>query len=178
MRTARLLLGLLLTVTAAACAGGNDDGKGVATAQSGNATAAAGPSTAAAGDAEAPLKFARCMREQGLTWFPDPDTNGRTHIKMPKGVTRQQFEAAEEACKEFAPGRDAGGPADPAMLEQVRQMAKCMRANGVPDFPDPQSDGSIQIERGKIGMEPDDPAFKKAEQKCAQYRPQPAGPAT
>ena len=31
------------------------------------------------------------------------------------------------------------------------KMAKCMRENGVPDFPDPQPDGGIQIDGDKLG---------------------------
>ncbi|MET0414776.1 MAG: hypothetical protein ABW022_01990 [Actinoplanes sp.] len=176
MRTAKLLLGLLLLTTAAACAGSTDNGTGVATAQSDAATPGASPSATASRDPDAPLKFAKCMREQGLAWFPDPDANGRTVVKMPKGVDRATFGAAEEACKQYAPSRDGDGPADPEMLEQARQMAKCMRENGVPNFPDPQPNGGIELNRDQIGEGPGSPTFDRAEEKCAKFMPRPDGP--
>jgi hypothetical protein len=66
------------------------------------------------------------------------------------------------------------------MLEQMRQMAKCMRENGVPDFPDPSAEGGIRLDAGKLGAGPGDPVFDKAQQKCDKYMPRPddGGPRT
>jgi hypothetical protein len=175
MRTAKVLtLGLLLTLAAAGCAKTGDDGTSVATAQSGPVTASAGPSATASHDPDAPLKFSKCMRENGMTWFPDPDPGGRLRITTPKGLDPAKMEAAQLACRQYAPQRDGDRRADPEMLEKMRQMAKCMRENGVPDFPDPQPDGGIAINRDKIGAGPGDPAFERAEQKCDKFLPKPA----
>jgi len=177
MRTAKVLaLGLMLTLVSAGCGGKRDDGTGVATAQNGAATASAGPTTKPTRDPDAPLKFAKCMREQGLTWFPDPDPNGGMAIKVPNGVDPKKMDAAHEACKQYAPGMDGDAKPDPQMLENMRQMAKCMRANGVPKFPDPEpGGGGIRIDGDKVGMGPGDPTFDKAEQKCSKYMPRPDG---
>ena len=59
---------------------------------------------------------------------------------------------------------------DPGRVEQLRQLAKCMREHGVTNYPDPAADGSMQI-GGQSGLNPEDPTFKAAEQACAQYRP-------
>ena len=48
--------------------------------------------------------------------------------------------------------------------------AKCMREHGITKFPDPDSNGGLDI--GKAGLKPDDPAFKQADQACAAVRPQ------
>ena len=75
---------------------------------------------------------------------------------------------AEAACKEFLPG--GGGP-PPAMSasekKQALQLAECMRANGVPNFPDPGSVGQISP-ASKPASIPDEssPAFKHAVQVC------------
>jgi hypothetical protein len=45
--------------------------------------------------------------------------------------------------------------------------ARCMRQQGI-DIPDPMPDGGID-ERG-IGVDPDGPKFKAAEQACQQYK--------
>ncbi|WP_253888390.1 hypothetical protein [Actinokineospora diospyrosa] len=61
------------------------------------------------------------------------------------------------------------------MVEQSREMARCMRENGVPDFPDPDETGGIRIEADKDGgLNPESPEFKAAEQKCDRFLPKPA----
>lgn len=173
MRTGRIAaLGLLLTLAAAGCAGDDDNGTKVASARTGaTATASTAPSAAAAADEDAALKFAQCMRANGMTWFPDPQPGGRMMIKTPKGLDPAKFEAAQQACKQYAPNGGERPAPDSEMLEQARQMAKCMRANGVPDFPDPQPDGSMRLDARELGSGPGDPAFDKAEQKCSQHMP-------
>lgn len=169
MRTTRILvLGMLLLGGAAGCA---EQQAGAQVASAGGATPTASAS-AAARDEEAPLKHAQCMREQGMTWFPDPDTSGRISIKIPQGTDKAKFDAAMEACRKWGP--DSGGPEkiDPEMLENMRRMAQCMRDNGVKDFPDPAADGALRVDGSKLGMGPGDPTFDKAEKACAKYAPQ------
>jgi hypothetical protein len=169
MRTTRLLaLGLLLTLAATGC-GKTPAGDRIASA---GGTPAASASEAAAGDEGTPLKFAQCMREQGLSWFPDPEPDGGLRIKVPAGTDPATMDAAQEACRKWSPEGGERAPADPEMLAQARRMAQCMRDNGVPDFPDPQPDGGIRLERGRSGAGPGDPAFDKADRLCSKFRPQ------
>ena len=168
MRTTRILaLGLLLTMAAAGC-GKAAEGDQVASA---GGAPTASTSAAATRDEDAPLKFSQCMREQGMTWFPDPQPGGGLQIKVPQSTDKAKFDAAMAACKQWAPDGGDRGPADPQQLEQGRQMAQCMRDNGVPNFPDPQADGSIRLDGDKIGSGPGDPTFDKAEQACSKFRP-------
>ena len=172
MRTGRIVvLGLMLTLIPAGCARDGDDDAKVASARSGAATATAGPGATPMDGREAALKYAQCMRQNGMTWYPDPQPGGGTIVKTPRDMDPKKFEAAQQACRQFAPdGGDASAP-DPEILEKGRQMARCMRENGVPEFPDPQPDGSSRIDSGKLGSGPGDPVFDKAEQKCSQYLP-------
>jgi hypothetical protein len=50
-----------------------------------------------------------------------------------------------------------------------------MRANGVPNFPDPGSSGTSFV---GPGLNPGSPAFKGAQQACAKYAPGLPGPPT
>ncbi|MBL7260387.1 hypothetical protein JKJ07_39445 [Actinoplanes sp. LDG1-01] len=161
---------MMMVLVSAGCAAKDSDGDGVATARQG---ATAGPSASASStfDEDAPLKFAQCMREHGMTWFPDPDPGGRMTIKTPKGMDPKKFEEAQQACQKFAPDGGEARKPDPEMIEMARQMAKCMRENGVPEFPDPQSDGSLRLDAGKLSVKPGDPTFDKAEEKCSKYMP-------
>ncbi len=170
--TARILaLGLLFTVAVTGC-GKAPTGDGVASAGGAPSASASAGAPAGGDDEDAPLKFSQCMREQGLTWFPDPQpAGGGIRIDIPKGADKAKVDAAMEACKKWAPGGGDRGRADPQDLENARRMAQCMRDNGVPDFPDPGPDGGIRIDGDKIGMGPGDPTFDKADEACSKHRP-------
>jgi hypothetical protein len=122
------------------------------------------------------VKFAQCMRQHGVT-MPDPKVNGGgVAINIPAGTAKSAVDKAQAACKKYLPNGGEPPRMDPKVTEQLRQLAKCMRANGVPKFPDPSPNGGIQIDGGKTGIDPNDPTFKAAEKKCAQYQPKrPAG---
>jgi hypothetical protein len=49
--------------------------------------------------------------------------------------------------------------------QKALKFSECMRANGVANFPDPNGQGVIQ----GSGIDPNSPAFEKAQQKCAKY---------
>ena len=167
---ALLAMSLLVLSPVAACARGGGKDPQVASAQTAAATPTATASASASRDPDAPIKFSRCMREHGISWFPDPQ-GGKMSINIPRGTDKAKFDAAREACKQWAP--DGGDPAKMSAedLEQARQMSKCMRENGVPNFPDPQPDGGLMIDGSKLGAGPGDPTFDKAEKACAQYIP-------
>jgi hypothetical protein len=158
---------LLLTVGMAGCAKKNDPT--VATAGSGGPKT--GANSAATGD-NSDLKFSQCMRDQGLTWFPDPDPNGGLTVSIPAGTDQSTVDKAQEACKQYAPGASQnGGQISEEDLNKLRQVAQCIRDHGFSNYPDPDSNGHTQIDSKKLGVEPDDPAFQKAMQECQKYMP-------
>lgn len=176
MRKAVLPAVVLLALAGCAKETGGD---GVATAGGIGPTASA----AAAADKGDALKFAQCMREHGLSWFSDPEPGQRgVRIQIPKGQDRSKVDAAMQACKQHLPNGGEPPKLDAATLEQMRQMAKCMRENGVPNFPDPAADGGIMLDSRKLGNGPGDPDFDAAEAACARLRPSPPpggeGPST
>jgi hypothetical protein len=61
-------------------------------------------------------------------------------------------------------------PAKQAQAEaSALKYSKCMRANGVPDFPDPQflSGGRIAVKLAPgSGVDPSSPTFQAAANKC------------
>jgi hypothetical protein len=167
MRRAMTVL-LLVALTATACGQRDDPGDGVATVGGGTVA----PSASAGDEEGSPLKFAQCMRAEGMTWFEDPEPGQRgLKIAVPPGTDRTEFEAAMKACRTFLPDGGEPGKMDAEALEQARLMSKCMRENGIPDFPDPGPDGGISIQRGQLNAEPGDPVFDKAEKACARYAP-------
>jgi hypothetical protein len=168
MRTPKLVtLALMLTLGTAACARAATADPQVASA--GKAPSAS-PSASASEDPDAPLKFSQCMRAHGISWFPDP-VDGKMTVAIPKGTDKKKMEDAQEACKQFMPNGGERPKPNPEELAQLRNLAKCMRANGIPNFPDPGADGGISIDSTKLGTGPGDPTFDKAEKACAQYQP-------
>ncbi|MEV6305910.1 hypothetical protein AB0M02_41310 [Actinoplanes sp. NPDC051861] len=127
-------------------------------------TDATAPSAAASIDPDTRnLKFAECMRENGVD-VPDPKPGEGMRLKFgPESGGQEKVQAAMEACREWAPtGVNGGGPgADPQQAEKMRAYAQCMRDNGVESFPDPE-DGMMRID-ATTGEDPD---FEAAEQKC------------
>ncbi len=59
-----------------------------------------------------------------------------------------------------------GGSPEAAALA----FAGCMRANGVPHFPDPKAGGGFLFHTG-AGADPSSPAFKAAQAKCKKFLP-------
>jgi hypothetical protein len=178
MRTRAGLVLLVCAATAAGCSGGGGDDARVATADGGPASASASAGSDGVGGSgqDMALRFARCVRENGVPDFPDPKFNGNggTSLNMPAGANKQTVDKAMAACKQFMPYGGEPPKLDPARLEQLRAYAKCMRANGVPDFPDPTEQG-IQINGNTSALDPASPSMKAADQKCQKYAPAPPG---
>jgi hypothetical protein len=51
------------------------------------------------------LKYAQCMRDNGVPNFPDPDANGGFALVQGNGIdpNAPQFKKAEDACKKYQP---------------------------------------------------------------------------
>ncbi|QFG24426.1 hypothetical protein [Actinomadura sp. WMMB 499] len=160
---ATLPLALALALTG--CGGDGEDGSGVASA-GGEAAAGTGAGAGAgAGKSLSPeemgVKFAQCMRENGVQ-MEDPKPGQGLKITS-KGADRATMEKAQEACREFNPMAEGGGAPDPEAQERARKHAECMRENGVEAFPDPKpNQRGIRI-NAEVGQDPD---FEAAEQEC------------
>ena len=102
-RTA-LVLGLLVVLGVTGCGPELAGGDGVATAGRSGAPSSSA-SAGAQNDQEQMLKFARCMRDNGVPEYPDPkfDDGGGVSLNLPEGVDRTKVEAAQEKCKQLLP---------------------------------------------------------------------------
>ncbi|MGO9873309.1 MAG: hypothetical protein ACLPVY_05865 [Acidimicrobiia bacterium] len=130
-------------------------------------------------------EWASCMRGNGTPNVADPtiDANGVIHIVMPAQAGGQGQSLSVGA------GGNAGGPGggpcgaylnaatsalrggtplqkpDPAKL---LKFSECMRAGGIPDFPDPSGDG-IHLSGGPgSDLNPNNPTFQSASKLCAK----------
>jgi hypothetical protein len=154
-------------VAVTACAGASGD-SGIASANGGTSqpSASAGPGNASLTDAQKARKFAQCMRDHGID-VSESSADGRTAVRV-RGGSPTKMRAAMQACHKYAPG--SGGEnrrLDPEALAQARRFAQCMREHGVTDFPDPDPNGGLEIERKKgSDLAPDKPTFQEAQKAC------------
>jgi hypothetical protein len=69
---------------------------------------------------------------------------------------------------------NAAGSSAPQSQTQLQQSAlayaRCMRANGVPNFPDPSAGGGFTFQAGS-GIDRSSPAFEAAQAKCLKLLP-------
>jgi hypothetical protein len=161
-----------LAVLAAAC--GASPGSHVA--QLGSTTTPSSSTASATSPQEnGAVAFARCMRSHGVRNWPDPPSRGAAARKptlQQLGVSNSQFQAAQRACQHLLP--NGGLPPNQAERRQITAQAlkfsRCVRAHGVPSFPDPGSDGRIP-DPASLGIDQGSPKFEAANQACGQYRP-------
>jgi len=147
----------------------------VALIGAGCSQAPAGAGDTAAANHEKAVKFAKCMRDNGVTGFPDPDASGTFTIDgVVNGSSLDPDSAAWKkalgACKGLQPAGFTGGKRTAQQQAQVLKFAQCMRDNGVKDFPDPGPDDPI-IDSNRIpslaGKEVrSDPGLRAALDKC------------
>jgi hypothetical protein len=92
------------------------------------------------------VRFAECMRDNGVAEFPDPDASGPMTVDgVVNGSTLDPssaaWEAAIAACKDLQPSGFMGDEEVTAEEQEARlEFAQCIRDNGVKDFPDPAND--------------------------------------
>ncbi|XVQ09938.1 hypothetical protein ACQP1W_46735 [Spirillospora sp. CA-255316] len=157
-RSALAALPLVLALSLAGC-GGEEKQSGIP--KGGNGGAAGGNNAGAKlSPEEMGVKFAECMRKNGVD-MEDPKPGQGIQLKVnPKN--KAQMEKAQEACRQYNPMEQGGGKPDPEAEERGRKFAECMRQNGVESFPDPKpGQRGIRIE-GNTGKDPDmDAAMEK-----------------
>ena len=169
---------LVALALAAACTGSPAGSTGVASLEGHVAGSGhgAGPSPAGPGDPyRQELAYSQCMRAHGLADFPDPqvqaDGTVARRIEVQQGSDLDPntpgFQAAARACQSLA----APPPQGQRTQQQARQQAQaleyasCMRAHGVPTFPDPVFSNGISF--GDNGTyDPNSASFQAADHAC------------
>ena len=149
------------------------------------AACGAGKTPAEAGTGSGEQALATCMRAHGIPDFPDMKNgggsliavNGRAGHVTVNGVTLQesvqQFQTAQQACqKTMSAGVGGGGPS-PQVVRQAESFAACMRAHGIPNFPDPNLTAhGVQFRISKsLGITPQSAQFQAAQQACHSLLP-------
>lgn len=170
----RWLLAALLIGVLTACTQATDAGIPTASdsqpASPGEANSAqAEPSPTAEDPEDAALTYSQCMREKGVPNFPDADAEGRILISPPGSIDPDsaEFREASEACRNLAPAGWGEANTRPGDAEALLEFTRCMRENGVSDFPDPDPNTGVRNMFGRDSkLDPNDPKVKAALETC------------
>jgi len=123
----RLAVISVIVLISAGC-GGTGGGGSTSTAASGTTRAATARDKA--------VKFTECMRKNGVGDFPDPNAAGE-FPSFGISVTPAVWSSAVHACKALQPPGSLSAHMTPTQLSAAVKFARCVRAHGVKDFPDP-----------------------------------------
>ena len=102
---------------------------------------------------------------EGAPNFPDPGPNGFNLAAVQ--TQSPAFQSAHQECAPLhPPGTAQGSPASEGQRLAAIASAKCMRAHGVPNFPDPEflPNGGNGVVLN--GIDTQAPAFKRAQAAC------------
>ncbi|MFL5832317.1 MAG: hypothetical protein ACJ76X_20575 [Solirubrobacteraceae bacterium] len=96
---------------------------------------------------EKAVRFAECMRANGVPHFPDPSPKGDYNFGV--DVSKEVFTKAVDACKALEPPGALSGKRTVKQQSASLRFAQCVRDHGVKDFPDPVN-GEPLIDTTKI----------------------------
>jgi hypothetical protein len=129
----------LIALTGAGCGSNTATGSANGSSSSGGAGSASASnsgSTPATTKQEKAEKFAECVRAHGVPHFPDADATGNFG-NFGVDVSAATFTAAVNACKSLQPPGSLSSHRSARQQSAALRFAACVRASGVPDFPDP-----------------------------------------
>jgi hypothetical protein len=115
--------------------------------------------------------------------FPDPNAQGVISGGTSTGIDpgSASFQAASRKCQKYQRGGPAPSAAQQAkFLKQALAFSACMRAHGVPAFPDPTTSPgggvSLQIHASPgSSLDPQSAIYQKAQKACKADQPGGAG---
>jgi hypothetical protein len=155
----RSLACLVIAAGAAGCGSASPSGSATSTSQ--------GPGAAA-------FAFSHCMRTHGVSGFPDPKvsvTPGSTSVIMhvTSAVAHSpHLKSAQQTCGHLLPGPQNRTPAEQhARAQALLAFARCLRSHGIPNFPDPDSQGQLSAQTiNAAGVDLHAPGFLTAAKAC------------
>ena len=116
----------LLALAVAGCGGGS--------AETGTTAPSRGADTKLSARDRA-VKFSECVRAHGVRDFPDPNADNQYDYGV--SVSPAVWKQATTACKDLQPPGTLSSKRTPEQQSDSLKFARCIRDNGVKDFPDP-----------------------------------------
>jgi len=106
--------------------------------------------------------------------FPDPNARGVLTITISPTLdpSSPRFQEAETGCERLVPAGKALSPARQLQMKsRLLALAACMRAHGVPGYPDPTfTNGGVSQGFNHRDVDPSSPTFQAAQKTCESTR--------
>ena len=120
------------------------------------------------------LQFARCVRAHGSPSFPDPQVDSQGHANFGQSPQiKTEASHALGACgiilNRLPASVHHSAPVTAAQLHELTLFAHCLRQHGLPQWPDPQPDGTFQLAGTPYVTTGKSPQFLAATHACSQY---------
>jgi hypothetical protein len=121
---------------------------------------------------QAAVKFAECIRANGVSQFPDPNASGQFAYGIPSpssplDPSSAAWQKAIGACRTVEPSNFMPTSYTTKQIEARLKFAQCVRDNGVPSFPDPQGTGPLIDVKNALSI----PGFGATIHKCILLNP-------
>jgi len=172
-------VGLLLLT--AACGSGTSSSSTSSTSgtSSTSSTSSSGTGGVSAAYVSDKLGLARCLRAHGVPNYPDPNASGQEPPGSKQLIFTPHGQAAVGACSYWGNRihNDVAAQNQAARGEYVR-FAHCMRAHGLPNFPDPvYAEGRVEfvLRASQDGFDPHSPQVLAKAHQCESVLPPGSG---
>ncbi len=121
-------------------------------------------------------RLAACARTHGIPSFPDPIVGSNGVPVFPDSAPRVP-PSTQQACHsilaQIPPDYTSTQPVSTSDFQKLLALARCIRAHGIPDWPDPNRLGEFPIDRHiQLGGKR---LFVPALHACARLDPNPSG---
>lgn len=117
------------------------------------------------------VRYASCMRSNGVASWPDPNGNGlfdKSKVAPQElHVGEAEVQSAQRTCQHLLP-KGYGVPSSTRVASYRHEMliyARCIRTHGVPKMPDPDARGHLDIGPGSA-VDVNSPGFQAAYRAC------------
>ena len=166
-------VGLLLLT--AACGSGTSSSSTSST----SGTSSSGTRGVPAAYASDQLGLARCLRAHGVPNYPDPNASGQEPPGAKQLTFTPQGQTAVGACSYWGHRIDnAVAAQNQAVVGEYVRFAECMRAHGLPNFPDPvtaERRVEFVLSASQDGFDPHSPQVLAKAHQCERVLPPGSG---
>ena len=166
-------VGLLLLT--AACGSGTSSSSTSST----SGTSSSGIGGVSVAHASDELGLARCLRAHGVPNYPDPNASGQEPPGAKQLIFTPHGQAAVGACSSWSKRiRNDDAAQNQVVTGEYVRFARCMRAHGLPDFPDPAyAEGRVEfvLSASQDGFDPHSPQVLAKAHQCESVLPPGSG---
>ncbi|HEY0448613.1 hypothetical protein [Actinophytocola sp.] len=119
-------------------------------------------------------EYAQCLRDHGLTIGEATVQDGRLNVPFVIPDGQQGTPAAPDIpanCQSIVDRLPEGtlsrAPVPAEDIPKIERFSRCVRENGIPDWPDPRADGTIPLAGTSIDVKSD--LYQNAQRACQKY---------